>query len=170
MFASIELKAIILALAMGGAAITAGVLTHKVDSAAYAKLELSYAQAQAAAEAAATAEQKRLDDIATSAAKREAATQAARASLAQRQLKDLQSNVKVRLGDCFRYDFIRLLDARIHGVLTERLPLPTGKSADACAPFDAPTLAGAIGGIVDQYRTVAEQHNALIDFYRSAKK
>lgn len=87
MFASLEIKAIIFAVAMGAAAIGGGVLMHKLDAAKYAKLELSIATAHAAALDAAITEQKRMDDIARTAAQQEVDTQRRLASQAQIDLR-----------------------------------------------------------------------------------
>jgi hypothetical protein len=142
-------------------------LTHRVDASKYQALELQYAQAQAEAVAAAQAEQKRLDAIATDAAKKEAATQAALTAHVRRQLAEVQKHVKT-LGPrgCVTYGLVRVLDAAVHGVIADSLALPAGKSDDACTGIDAATLARSV---VDNYGTAklnAEQLNALIEVTR----
>jgi hypothetical protein len=138
-------------------------VTHKVDMASYQALELKYAQAQAAAVAAAQAEQKRLDGIATAAAQRAAAAQAALTAKVRRQLAEVQQHVKA-LGPngCVTYGLVRVLDAAVHGVIADSLALPAGKSDDACTGVDAATLARSI---VDNYGAAklnAQQLNDLI--------
>ncbi len=162
MFTSLELKALILAIAMGGAAIAAGVLTHKVDSAAYTKLELSYAQAQATAVATAVAEQKRLDDIATQAAQREATNQSRIASQAQAALTEVQNHVKVVTIKCIPLGLVRVLDAATFGVTAAGLSHAAGNSDATCAKIDAPTLARSIVANYFTANANAEQLNALI--------
>src|SRR6266852_4828185 len=149
MFGLTYLKLGIIAGLMLGSAILSGWVVYKIDLASYDELKLSYAKAQVEAVTKAQAEQIRVDEISRSAAQQEATKQLAAADLARRQLKDLQLHVKNHPTDCFRLDFIRLLDSRIHSTLTQRLPLPSGKSPDSCSAFTASTLAQALGDIID---------------------
>ena len=170
MLSTLEIKAIIFALAMGAAAIGGFTLAHRLDAAAYTKLELSYAQAQAAAVAAAAAEQKRLDDIATAAAQREAANQSRIASQAKAALSEVQSHVKVVYVRCIPLGLIRVLDAAALGVTADSLPHAAGNTDATCSKVDAVALARSI---VDNYFTSnanAEQLDALIANLRDMHK
>ncbi len=169
MFASLELKAIILAVAMAGAAFAAGILTHKVDNARYLTLEMSYAKAQEAAEAAARAEQQRLDGIATAAAEREAQAQTALADTARRQLNEVRAHVK-KSAACVRVGLVRVLVAGSRGVLADSLPLPAGLIDDACSGYSNVDVASAIVGSLASARANSEQLDALIQFLRDARK
>ena len=142
---------------------TVAYFTHRVDASQYQALELQYAQAQAKAVAAAQAAQQRLDAIATNAARKEAATQAALTAQVRRQLAEVQQHVR-SLGPrgCVTYGLVRVLDGAVHGVIADSLALPAGKSDDACTGIDAATLANSV---VQNYGTAklnAEQLNALI--------
>ncbi len=170
MFASIELKALILAIAMGGAAITSGVVTHKVDNSRYVALELKYAQAEATAVAAAQAEQKRLDDIATQAAQREAANQSRLAAKAQAALTEVQQHVKVVTIKCIPLGLVRVLDAAALGVTAASLPHATGNSDVTCAKVDTVALARSIVANYFTANANAEQLNALIANLREMHK
>ena len=162
MFASLELKAILFAIVAGAAAIGGFMLAHKLDAAAYTKLELSYAQAQATAVATAAAEQKRLDDIATQAAQLEAANQSRLAANAQAALTEVQNHVKTVYVSCLPLGFVRVLDAAALGVTAASLPHAAGNTDATCSKVDPVALARSI---VQNYFTAnsnAEQLNALI--------
>lgn len=166
---SLAIKAIVVAVALGSAATGGGILVHKIDNSRYLALELSYAKAQEAAEAAARAEQKRLDDIATAAARSEAAAQAALAETARRQLNEVKANVKAT-ANSLRLGFIRLLVAGSRGVAVDSLALPAGKSVNSRQGYTDADVATAVLGSLGACRANSEQLNALIDFWRKAKR
>ena len=170
MFTSLELKALFLALALGAAAIGGFTLAHRLDAAAYTKLELSYAQAQATAVATAAAEQKRLDDIATQAAQLEAANQSRLAANAQAALTEVQNHVKTVYVSCLPLGFVRVLDAAALGVTAASLPHAAGNTDATCSKVDPVALARSI---VQNYFTAnsnAEQLNALIANLRDMRR
>jgi hypothetical protein len=169
MFSSLALKAALLAgLLLAGAAGGAWT-THKIDNSRYLSLELSYAKAQKAAEDAVRAEQKRLDDIATQAARSEAAAQAARAEVARRQLAEVQNNAAKNAYN-LRLGFIRLLVAGSRGVDVNSLAYPTGKSANSRQGYSDADVATAVLGSFQACRANAGQLDALIAFYRASKR
>ncbi len=154
-----------------GAVVVAGI-THRVDNARYEKLVASYAQAQATALQAALDEQKRLDGIATAAAQREAASQAAMTAHVKRQLAEAKRHVVVQnlSRTCVPYGLVRVLDAAASGRLAERLSLPARKSDADCSTVGWADLAGSIIGNYGTSLANAEQLNALIRFYRDVRK
>ncbi len=153
--------------ATGGAA--TGVVVHKVDNARYEALELSYAKAKEAAEAAARAEQARLDGIATEAARAEAANQSRLAAQAKASLEEVRANVKANASN-LRLGFIRLLVAGSRGVLANSLPLPAGKSINSRTGYTDADVAAAVLGSFAQCRANGEQLDTLIKFYRDSKR
>lgn len=169
MFASLELKALIFLGMMSISAITSGVITHKVDNARYVALELNYEKAQATAVAAAQAEQKRLDDIATAAAQREAANQSRLAAQAQAALTEVEKHVQSNI-HCVTWGLVRVLDAAAQGTTTSSLPAPAGKPDGACASVDALPLARSVVANYFTANANAEQLNALIANLRDMHK
>lgn len=143
-------------------------LEHDLAAGRYAKLELSYAEAKEKAIEAARQEQRRYDDIATEAARREASAQAKEASTARRRLLEVQKHVKDNSA-CISWGFVRVLDAATHGVLADNLPLAPRKSDDACSGFTASQLARSVSDNYAQARGNAIQLDALITFIRDAK-
>lgn len=170
MLSSLEIKAIAFLVLMAGAAIGGFTLAHRLDAAAYAKLELSYAQAQAKAVADAAAEQKRLDDIATEAARAEATNQRRLASQAQAALTEVQNHVKIVTIKCIPLGLVRVLDAAALGVTASSLPHAAGNSDATCAKVDTVALARSIVANYFNANANAEQLNALIDNLRQMHK
>lgn len=166
---SIGLKAAILAV-VAFAAFAGGVwIEHNLAAGRYAKLELSYAQAQEKAVAEARAEQTRLDGIATQAARREAAAQSKAADVARRRLKEVSRYVKDNRG-CVTWGFVRVLDAAVHGLTPDALALGAGKSDDACSPFTATQLAQSVSDNYAAANANATQLDALSALLRQMKK
>lgn len=167
---SIGIKLAIIA-AVALAAFTTGAWTAtKIAAGRYAKLELSYAQAQAEAVTKARAEQSRLDGLATAAAQREAAQQARAADIARRRLKEVSKYVKDHPGDCLRWGLIRVLDAAVHGLTPDALALGAGKSDDQCSPFTVTQLAQSVSDNYANANANSTQLDALIALLRQMKK
>lgn len=147
-------------------------LESKLAAGKYETLVASYKDAQAKALQSALDEQKRLDALSEQAALGEAANQQKLATRLKRQLAEAKRHVSIKSisRTCVPYGLIRVFDAASFGSLTERLPLPAGKSDSACAPIGWDALAGSV---IDNYGTAranAEQLNALSKFYRDTKK
>jgi hypothetical protein len=71
---------------------------------------------------------------------------------------------------CITYEFVRQLDSAIKSSgAASTLPLPAGKSADACAPVDAVAVVRWLLGIVEIAQANGQQLNDLIAFFRSAQ-
>lgn len=165
------LKGIAIAVAVAGLVGFAGgwKLQSDISAGKIHKLELDYKEAELRAVNQAREDQRRLDEIALDAAKRQAATQAALTVKAKRQLAEVSKHVKNRPNNCVTIGFIRVLDAAVHGAIASSLALPAGVSDDSCAPVDAVTLARSI---VDNYNTAnanAAQLNALTEVLRQMK-
>lgn len=140
----------------------AGWTVHKVDSARYKALELSYSQASlkaaqqavklAAAEAKLTHEHSAAESKAQS-------TISADTSERIREVPKYVTTYRDRA--CVPYGLIRVLNASVYGVLPEDLHLPAGKSDDACAPVSAADFAGWIIDNFGRAKANAEQLDAL---------
>lgn len=144
-------------------------LEHQIATGRYAKLEKSYAEAQIRALEAARREQERLDNVATAAARREAAHQSRLADQARRALLEVKRHVKNVPVGCVTYGFIRVLDAAVFGVSADSLPLPTGKSDGSCAPVAPVDLARSIADNYATARANAEQLGALAAWAEAIK-
>lgn len=145
-------------------------LGYRFEAGKLAELKLQYAQAEVQARAEAASIQKAQDDVALGAAQVEASTQAAQASLTERQIDEVKTYVPAGLilaarasGDraCIPYGFVRVLDASALGLDPGALILPAGQSDDACAPIDAAALARSIVANYGAARANAEQLNRL---------
>lgn len=164
-----ELKLIFALVALAAAFAGGFVLEHRLASAKYSALELSYAQAQAKAVAAAQAKQAQLDAIAAEAATQEARHQEAIASATAAQLREVKRHVKAD-SHCVSWGLVRVLDAAVYGVNADRLVLPAGKLDDTCAPFNSDELARAVVKNYGTARANADQLNSLIAALRAAHK
>lgn len=166
-----EVKLVAMALVILGLVFGAVHVTRKVDAVKYQKLELAYQAAQAKAVAEAMAQQREFDDLASKAARDDARKQAAVVANVKQQLAEVKRHVHAisATGHCITYGLVRVIDAAVHGVSASDLPLPAGKSDDACAPVSAADLARSI---VDNYGTAranASQLDDLEAFSRAAK-
>lgn len=164
-----EIKLAVIAAGLVGAFVGGIGLEHKIAEGRYERLVAAQATANLAATNASIAEQKRLDGIALSAAKQEAAAQAAGAALAKRQLAQVQKHVtdlrtRVPLG------VVRLLDGAARGLLPDALVLPAGKSDGALSALGYTDLARSIVGNYGTCRANGEQLDALIGAFRASKK
>lgn len=167
-----EIKAVIGIVMLLVAGVAGAVVTHKVDAAGYARLELAQQQAATAALQAALAKQRAYDEAALKAAKDEADRQAALAAEANARAQEVKVHVitKYISSRCVPYGFVRVLDAAASGRLAADLPLPAGKSDVTCAPVTWADLARAIVANYDTAEENAEQLNALIDYIRKMAK
>jgi hypothetical protein len=166
---SIEAIGIVGLIAFGVGATSGMIVVHKLDLSKYQKLELSYKEAQIKALEAAREEQKKLDNIALDAAKREAATQAALTARAKQQLSEVSRYVKNTPNNCITYGLVRVLDAAVRSGDASSLALPAGKSNDSCSGIDSVTLARSI---IDNYNTAnanKEQLNSLVGTLRTMR-
>ncbi len=147
------------------------VVTHKIDDARYKALELSVAEAHAKALQQALDEQKRLDQVAADAARREAAEQAAIAADIRRQLAEVKRHVVAPVAPyCVPYGLVRVLVAASRGVSADSLPLPAGKSDGSCTALEWSDLAAALVADYGIARGNAEQLDALSRWYEAAKR
>jgi hypothetical protein len=134
---------------------------HRIDQGQYASLEASYAKAQTAAEAAAAARQKAMDDNALSASTAETSRQHDMAAATQAQLAYLRQH-PVSVGvPCIPLGLVRLLGAAGLGVSPDNLALPAGKSDRSCSAITADDLAQIIVGSYGRARANAAQLDAL---------
>lgn len=157
---------------VGGSSFATYKVTHGLDSAAYAKLELADKTAQVAAVSAAAAQQKQLDVAATTAAVADAQAQAALVTRAAALTQEIPAHVTpaqdqaaaapgARPG-CVSYGLVRLLDAATLGVPAASLALPAGESDDACAPVEPSALASSVAANYGVAEQNAQQLNDLI--------
>jgi hypothetical protein len=147
-------------------------LQGDIDTGKYEKLELSYKDAQAQAVKDAVTKQQALDSIATIAATQDAQQQSDRANLLAKELANAQAHLSIPkiTASCVPYGFVRVLYAGSHGVSTDSLSLPAGKSDDACAPIGWAELATAILHDYGQANANAGQLNSLIGLLMKEKK
>jgi hypothetical protein len=119
----------------------------------------------------ATAKQKDYDREAIAAAQNDARRQSDLAADANERVRALASiPPRVLVRGCLTYEFVRQLDAAIVASgAASALPLPAGKSADACAPVDAPHVVQWLLGIVDTAKRNGAQLDGLIAFFRAAQ-
>lgn len=119
--------------------------THRLDSAAYKALELTYAQAAAAAASAGAAHAAALSSIGNVHAAADATAQTAIATDTTNRVREVTKYVTTyRDRTCVPYGLIRVLDAKVIGVMPDDLDLPAGQSNDSCAPISAADLAAQI--------------------------
>lgn len=146
-------------------------LAYKIDQGKYETLVATVAQATVKAQAEAAAKQKQYDTLALSAAQSDRDEQAARATQAEAQLREVGNHVSVQTitRTCVPYGLYRVLSAASHGRLASDLPLPTGKSDAACSPVDWTALAAGV--VADDYNAAANagQLNSLTGFIRKAQ-
>lgn len=149
----------------------AGFVVHKMDAASYARLETKVANAEAEALKQAEVlrqkyEQKRLDEAVAWEAQRQGLLSQSRAAN-----QKVERYVKNSAGSCITYGALRLLDGEgILGSGAERLPLPSGKSNDSCAPISAVVFHRTLVNDLTSCRANAAQLNALIASVRPAAK
>ena len=154
--------------ALLGAAMFAAIAMHKVDNARYEALVASQAQGAQKALEAAIAKQAAYDAASIAAAEAEAQKQAALAAAANARKQEVRVHVITKriAATCVPWGLIRVFDAAAIGSLASDLPLPAGKSDDACAPVTWLALANAIVANYDAANANAEQLNALIVFIK----
>lgn len=140
-----------------------GTVVHKIDSAAYHKLELGIKTAEAEALKRVVIITQRQDKIALDAAVTEAAAQQKIIVQTQVITKEVVRHVKVD-SPCITFGFIRVYDAAVFGVSPDTLPLPAGQLDGTCAPLSPPAVASAIAENTGRARANAEQLDALEDF------
>lgn len=158
MFTNIKLYVFLAAFFI--ATVGSSYVTHRVDVAKLQALELQYAQAETKAVEQAKAVQAAEDKVSLDAAVAEAAAQQKIVTVTQTITKEVVRHVKDH-SDCITYGLVRVLDAGVYGADPDSLPLPAGKSDDACAPVTASSLATAILNNYGLARANAEQLNAL---------
>ena len=102
------------------------------------------AQKQAVADAA--AKQSGIDQVALKAAADQAQANSDRATQLAQELTDAQNHISTKTisATCVPYGFLRVLYAGGHGVTTNSLALPSGKSDAACSPLGWADVAAAI--------------------------
>jgi hypothetical protein len=164
--------------ALVGAMLVGGFLMHKLDKGVIehknveiAQLKLDHQKAVNDALVWATEKQKDYDHAAIQAAQTDATRQQQLASDASDRARALASvPPRVLVRGCITYEFVRQLDAAIKSSgAASTLPLPAGKSADACAPVDAVAVVRWLLGIVEIAQANGQQLNDLIAFFRSAQ-
>jgi hypothetical protein len=158
--------------------IAGGVVAHKFDlgeinhqKRLVVEGKLAHEKAVADALVWATEKQKVYDNAAIQSARQDAERQQQLAAAAHRAVTDLQSiPPRVLVRGCITYEFVRQLDSAIKSSgAASTLPLPAGKSADACAPVDAVAVVRWLLGIVEIAQANGQQLNDLIAFFRSAQ-
>ena len=100
------------------------------------------------------------DKVSLDAAVAEAQAQQKIVTVTQTIIKKVVQHVQDH-SNCITYGLVRVLDAGIYGIDPDTLPLPAGKSDDACAPVAASTLAERVISNYAIARGNAEQLNAL---------
>lgn len=146
--------------------IAGATVAHKIDKAQLLTLQLSYAKAQQTAVEKAMAEQSVEDKIALDAAVTEAQAQQKIVTQTVTLTKTVDHYVKDD-STCITWGLVRLLNAASQGGDPNTVPIPTGKSDDACAPVSARALAANVVGNYAAARANAEQLNALEATIRS---
>lgn len=161
-----------------GAMLLGGFLMHKFDDGVIqhknteiAQLKLDHQKAVNDALVWATEKQKVYDNAAIQSARQDAARQRELAADANERVRALLSiPPRVLVRGCITYEFVRQLDSAIKSSgAASTLSLPTGKSADACAPVDAVAVVRWLLGIVEIAQANGQQLNDLIAFFRSAQ-
>jgi hypothetical protein len=161
--------ALIVSLLVGG--VGSGLVVHKIDEAKYAQLEAKYAKAESEALKQAEAlrqqyEQKRVDEAVAWESQKQGLMQQSRAAN-----QKVERYVKNSAGSCITYGALRLLDGEgILGSGAERLPLPSGKSDDSCAPITAVVFHRTLVNDLASCRQNSAQLNALIASVRPVSK
>ncbi len=135
-------------------------ITHDVYEGKVARITLGYAEAEKNALAA---QAKRLEaDNATVLAAAVAEQTAQITILRHTSVLKLEVPKYVTINQpCITLGFVRVLDAAVHGVNPDDLPLAAGQSNDTCAPTDAIALARSIADNYGIARANAEQLDAL---------
>lgn len=157
----------VLAVAIVGTAI----VTHKVDQGTIEHLKAEHILAQKQALEWGMSKQKEYDDAALKSAEHYADAERDRANGYEHRLAELSripASVLVR--GCLTYEFVRTLDAAISNRAVQSLPLPAGKSNDACAPVDAAVVARWLVGLIDTGQHNASQLTQLQAFIRQAQR
>jgi hypothetical protein len=119
----------------------------------------------------ATAKQKDYDREAIAAAQTDARRQQELAADLSDRLRAIQGIApRVLVRGCITYEFVRQLDAAIVASgAASALPLPAGKSADACAPVDAPHVVQWLLGVIETAKQNGTQLDSLIAYIRRAQ-
>lgn len=157
-----EAKLIVAAVAFIGLIVTTAFVTHKFDSARYANLQRDYALAQSRAIEAVLARENKADvgNVVATAANAEVQDR-----IVTQTINTIQEvhhhDFKTITISCVPLGFVRVLDAEIHGVAPDQLPLPAGSTDDTCSPLDWPDVASAIVANFGRARQNAEQLDAL---------
>lgn len=159
------IAAAVVALLIFGGGMKAGI---DIEADKYDKLKANYATAQAQATADAARKQMAVDGAALDAAAQETKAQAARAAQLMTELANAKNHISVKTitANCVPYGFLRVLYASSHGVTTDSLALPTGRTDGSCAPIGWTDLAAAIIHDYGQANANAGQLNALTDLLR----
>jgi len=158
MFTSVKLYAIIAA--FFATALCSSYVTHRVDEAKLAKLELAYSQAQLAAVAQAQAVQVAEDKVSLDAAVAEAQAQQQIVTQTVTVTHEVVKHVKDRVA-CVSVGLVRVLNAEVRGVSPDAIPLPAGKSDASCSGVTNSQLAASIVNNYSIARSNAEQLNAM---------
>lgn len=127
-------------------ALTATIITHKVDQAALLKIEAGYKDAQIAAISQAKAVQAAEDKVSLDAAVAEATAQQKIVTITNTVTREVPNHVPLTSKCAVTVGFVRVLNAVILGNVTSDVSYAPGKSDDACASLDARALAGSIIG------------------------
>jgi hypothetical protein len=142
-------------------------VTHKVDHLAYVQLEAKMAASVAVSNQRVQATEARVNAVASAAGQAEAVAQTTIASLSAQLQQKVHTYVTPKQDaavaashGCITYGLLRYLDGAATGVDPSTLPLPSGKSDDACAPVEASTVAA---GIADNYSTARANARQLDD-------
>lgn len=114
-------------------------------------------------------QQRKFDNAALQSAQRERDAQAQIAKSAGDRLAELRGHERDLVRGCLTYEFVRHLDAAISDRPASALPIPGGKSADACAPVDAAAVERWLLGIIANCQANAAQLDNLIAFFRDAQ-
>lgn len=139
-----DIKLIIAAIGLGLLVVGTAVVTHKVDAAAYLKLELGYQKAMGEAIAQTAAVQLAQDMISLDAAVAEAAAQQKIVTVTNVVTKEVVVHVPINTKCAVSVGFVRVLNAIILGSGPTDLSYAPGQPDDACAPIDPRALAGYV--------------------------
>ncbi len=161
------IKLIGVAVVVIGAGLAGAWLAHKVDRARYDALELRYRTAKVKAVEEAKAIQSAEDKVSLDRAVAEAAAQQKIVVQTQTITREISRHVTDH-SDCITYGLVRVLDAGVLGRDPNSLPLPAGKSDNACAPVTAASLAQRLVTNFAAARANAEQLNALEAWIQAA--
>lgn len=168
MFSNIKIYAFITALL--GSTFIGSYITHKVDNAAYEKLELSYKEAEIKVVKDALSEQQRLDEIKTQIALEANQKQQTINTQTRKQLDEISKHVKDTNKYCITWGLVRVLDASILNREASSLPLPSGRLDASCSTFTSSELAKSIINNYGIAKNNANQLDYLIKFWNSVNK